>query len=186
MEPNVHHLFDEVLKRIDDLRADSNERWERWERCFDDTTAEFQERDVATEHRISSLEEFVEAEYTAAIVSDNWGAHFNEWVSDLEHRMVDLELVRVHEICDEHDDRVAAVETVTADLVAWRPEVDCQLDDLHKEVKWLSAPREGTVVELNLPQPAIQPRSELVAVHSFAGVTTDWPSGHCEATTTLE
>jgi hypothetical protein len=124
MEPNVRHLFDEVLKRIDDLRNDSNRQWEHWEWRFDDVTAEFQERDVAIERRISSLEEFDGAEYTATVIADNWGAHFDERISNLEHRMVDLELVHIHEICNERDDRVATVETAVADLVAWCLEVD--------------------------------------------------------------
>jgi hypothetical protein len=117
MEPNVRHLFDEVLKRIDDLRNDSNGQWEHWEWRFDDVTTEFQERDAAIERRISSLEEFVGAEYTATVIADNWGAHFDERISNLE-------LVHVHEICNERDDRVATVETAVADLVAWCLEVD--------------------------------------------------------------
>ena len=41
MDPNVRSLFDEVLKRIDDLRADSSGRWERWERRFEEATSGF-------------------------------------------------------------------------------------------------------------------------------------------------
>ena len=74
MDPNVRSLFDEVLKRIDDLRADSSGRWERWERRFEEATSDFQERNEAVDRRIQSLEEFASAQYTAAVVADNWGA----------------------------------------------------------------------------------------------------------------
>lgn len=52
------------------------------------------------------------------MVADNWGAHFDERVSDLEHRMNELELIRLYEIRDERDERVSALEAVTADLEA--------------------------------------------------------------------
>ena len=84
MDPNVRSLFDEVLKRIDDLRTDSSGRWERWERRFEEATSELQERDEAVDRRIKSLEEFASAQYTAAVVANNWGGHFDERVSDLE------------------------------------------------------------------------------------------------------
>lgn len=71
MEPNVRNLIDEVLKRIDDLRTDSNDRWERWEHRFDDATAELQERDAAVDRRIASLEDFAAAQYSVAVVANN-------------------------------------------------------------------------------------------------------------------
>ena len=61
MDPNVRSLFDELLKRIDNLRADSSGRWERWERRFEEVTLELQERDEAVHRRIKSPEEFASA-----------------------------------------------------------------------------------------------------------------------------
>ena len=72
MDPNVRSLFDEVLKGIDDLRAESSGRWERWERRFEEATSKFQAQNEAVDHRIQSLEEFASAQYTAVVV-DNWG-----------------------------------------------------------------------------------------------------------------
>ena len=40
MDPNMRSLFDEVLKRINDLRTDSSARWEQWERRFEEATLE--------------------------------------------------------------------------------------------------------------------------------------------------
>lgn len=57
------------------------------------------------------MESFASAQYNAAIVTNNWGSHFEECLQDLEHRAADLELIRIHEIRNEHDDRVEAVET---------------------------------------------------------------------------
>jgi hypothetical protein len=50
------------------------------------------------------------------MVADNWGAHFDSRVDDLEQRMVDLELIRLAEIHDERDDRVEATEQAVGDL----------------------------------------------------------------------
>jgi hypothetical protein len=50
---------------------------------------------------------------------------------------VDLELVCIHEISNECNDWVAAVESAVADLVVWRLEVDGNLDDLCKEMRRL-------------------------------------------------
>ena len=97
---------------------------------------------------IKSLEEYASAQYTVVVVTDNWGAHFEERVSDLEQRMVDLELIRIHEINDERDDMVAAVETAVEELVHWRSEVDGLIDDLRLEVKNLRSSGGRAAVEL--------------------------------------
>jgi hypothetical protein len=73
MDPKVRSLFDEVLKRIDDLHTDSSGRWEWWERRFEEATAELQERDAAVDRRIKSLEEYASSQYTTAVIADNWG-----------------------------------------------------------------------------------------------------------------
>ena len=52
-----------------------------------------QEREDAVDSHIASLEGFASSQYTAAIVADNWGSHFDSRVTDLEQRMADLELI---------------------------------------------------------------------------------------------
>ena len=182
MDPNVRSLCDEILERIDRLRDDSGERWERWERRFEEVTTERQEHDEAVDRRIKSLEDFAAAQYTAAVVSDNWGAHFDERVSDLEQRMMDLELIRIHEINDERDDRVAAVEGAVGEINDWRPGVDGLIDALRWEVKKLRASGGGAVEALPTSGPLHQ--HGLVAARSPAGTTTDWPKGHGVESTT--
>ena len=98
--------------------------------------------------------------------------------------MVDLELIRIHEINDERDDRVAAVETAVEELVSWRPEVDGLIDDLRLEVKNLRSSGGRAAVELPTSVTLRQP--ELVAARSSAGTPTNWPSGHRVESTTRE
>ena len=80
--------------------------------------------------------------------------------------MVDLELIRIHEINDERDDRVAAVETAVEELVSWRPEVDGLIYDLRSEVKNLWS-RGGRAVE-ELPTSGTLRQPELVVALSSA------------------
>jgi DNA repair exonuclease SbcCD ATPase subunit len=95
------------------------------------------EQRAASEHRrveeidlrVTHLEDFAHAQYTTASVADSWGAHFNDRVSELDSRMKELELIRIYEIRDKRDECVSTVETVVADLEAWRPNVDNFIDD---------------------------------------------------------
>ena len=105
-----------MLKRFDSFDKRSAERWERLEKRIDDASASLQEREGSVDARLLSLENFASAQFTAAIVADNWGSHFDARVSDLEQRMFDLELIRLNEIRDESDDRVEAVEQSVGEL----------------------------------------------------------------------
>jgi Mg2+/Co2+ transporter CorC len=88
--------------------------------------------------RTASLEDFVSSQYTTTVVADNWGSHFESRVSGLETCMADLELIRLAEIRDEHDDRVEALEQAVAELQAWRPEVNRYIDDARYELHRLT------------------------------------------------
>jgi hypothetical protein len=55
-------------------------------------------------------------QYTTAVVANNWGAHFDSRINDLETRMVDLELICLAEIHDECDDCVETLEQVVGEL----------------------------------------------------------------------
>lgn len=112
------------------------------------------------------------AQYTTTIVTDNWGSHFDARISDIEHRMVDLELVRVTEICLEHDDRVAALEAAVVELKFWRPKVDGNINDICVELRRVTNPIE------NLPQ-HIGPSANLesTAACPLAGTPANWPAG---------
>ena len=67
------------------------------------------------------------------MVADNWGGHFESRVSDLEHRMFDLECIRIVECGDERDERVADLEKVVEELKAGQPEIYAHLDDVRCE-----------------------------------------------------
>ena len=98
--------------------------------------------------------------------------------------MVDLELIHIHEINDEREDRVAAIETAVEDLVSWRPEVDGQIYDLRSVVQNLRS-RDGRAA-VELPTSGTLRQPELVATRSSARTPTDWPSGHLIESTTRE
>ncbi|CAD6246410.1 unnamed protein product [Miscanthus lutarioriparius] len=101
MDPVVSKVFDEMLKRMEDLDKRFAERWERLEKRFEDASTALQEREQDVDGRPASLEDYASTQYIAATVADNWGAHFDSCVSDLEQRMADLELIRLAEIRDE-------------------------------------------------------------------------------------
>ena len=76
-------------------------------------------QDEVVDRWIKSLEDYATAQYTATVVVDNWATHFNERISDLKQRMMDLELIRIHEINNERDDRMAAVEVAVGEINDW-------------------------------------------------------------------
>jgi chromosome segregation ATPase len=138
MDPVVANTFDEMLKRMDEQDKRSAEHWERPEKRFDDASASLYKREDAIDDHLSSLEGFAHAQYNAAVVADNWGAHFESRVNDLEQRMADLELIRLAEIRDERDDRVEAAEQAVGDLQSWRLELDGYIDDIRYDLHRLN------------------------------------------------
>jgi hypothetical protein len=72
MDLVITKAFDELLKQIDEQNSRSAERWERLEKRFEEVSYSLQEYEEATDAHISSLESFASAQYTAAIVADNW------------------------------------------------------------------------------------------------------------------
>jgi len=66
------------------------------------------------------------------------GGRTSSSLYDLELRTMDLELIRIHEIRDESDGRVEALESEVKEIVSWRHEVDGSIDFLRTEMKRLS------------------------------------------------
>jgi hypothetical protein len=58
MDPNIMKMFNEMLKKMEDLDARSTERWGHLEKWFEDATATILERDDTVDASISSLESF--------------------------------------------------------------------------------------------------------------------------------
>ncbi|CAD6334022.1 unnamed protein product [Miscanthus lutarioriparius] len=139
-------------------------------------------RAEAFDLRVAQLEDYTNSQYTAAVVVDNWGAHFDERVSDLEHRMNELELIRLYEIWDE---RVSALETVVVDLEAWRPGVDGFIDDTRLKMLRLTKQWDRAMLETPAP-PVLLVLPESIAERSPAGQMIDWPKGHGVESTTQE
>jgi hypothetical protein len=130
--------------------------------------------------RVAQLKDFTNTQYTAASVTDSWGAHFNNRVSEFEKRMKELELIRIYEI---QDKRVSAVETNVVDLEVWWPNVDSFVDDTR--LKMLHLTKQWDQAMLEAPAPLVLPvHSELVVERSSARQTIDWPKGHGVASTT--
>jgi DNA repair exonuclease SbcCD ATPase subunit len=169
MDPVVAKTFDEMLKQMDEQDKRSAERSERLEKRFEDASASLQESEDAVDSRLSSLEGFANAQYTAAVVADNWATHFDSRVDDLEQRMADLELIRLVEIRDERDDRVEAVEQAVWELQSWRMELDGYVDDIRYDLHRLSKSH-----AMQPQQPTLMARREsaTAALHS-GGSPTD-------------
>lgn len=89
--------------------------------------------------------------------------------------MLDLELVRVHWISDERNDREAAMETAVVDLAAWRLDVDGQIDNLRQEMKRLGTQGNRAPVGFPRLQSSLMSPTELVTMRLPAESLTDWP-----------
>ena len=157
MDPLCKSAFDDLISRFEAMDARSADRWERIDRRLQDTASVLEQRNLVVESRLESLEEFTSSQYTAAVVADNWGGHFESRVSDLEHRMFDLECIRIVECGDERDERVADLEKLVEELKAGQPEIYAHLDDVRFALgalkhhgnqrpppPWMAAPHELT------------------------------------------
>ena len=138
MDPVVCQMFDDLIHRFDAFRCEFDGLGVHLDRRFTETEAVRSEHDSAVDSRLDSLEQFASAQYTAAIVADNWGGHFSERVSELEGRVHDLEMVRYVEIQDERDERVTALESASEAFAAWRPWIESSLFTIRSEVDRLS------------------------------------------------
>ena len=98
MDPVVCQMFDDLIQRFDSFRSKFDGLGSRLDRRFSKSEAVRFQHDVAFDGCLESLEHFASTQYTAAIVADNWGAHFSERVSELEERVHDLEMVLYVEI----------------------------------------------------------------------------------------
>jgi chromosome segregation ATPase len=76
---------------------------------------------INTPERISTLEHHCIALSQSALVANNWGRELGERVGEVERRTDDLELIRLSEIRDERNDRVAALEDAEAVFGEWKP-----------------------------------------------------------------
>ncbi|CAD6254188.1 unnamed protein product [Miscanthus lutarioriparius] len=92
MDPVVHQMFDDLIHSFDAFRSEFDGLSARLDRRFTETEAVCSKHDSTVDRRLDSLEQFASAQYTAAIVADNWGGHFSERVSELEGRVHDLEM----------------------------------------------------------------------------------------------
>ena len=89
MDPLCKSAFDDLISRFEAMDARSADRWERIDRRLQDAASALEQRELVVESRLESLEEFASSQYTAA---------------DLEHRMFDLECIRIIECGDERDE----------------------------------------------------------------------------------
>ncbi|CAD6255166.1 unnamed protein product [Miscanthus lutarioriparius] len=106
--------------------------------------------------------------------------------ADYSQRISELEAIRVTQIKDERDARVAALESTAADLAAWRPGVEGLLDDVRLQVQKLGVKCDRAVFDTMSHQPGIIPSPTLAVMHSSARLTADRPHGHRVNTTTRD
>jgi len=179
MDLVVRQMFDDLIHRFDAFHSEFDGLGSRLDRRFTETEAVRSEHDPAVDSRLDSLEQFASAQYTAAIVADNWGGHFSE-------RVHDLEMVRYVEIQDERDERVTALEFAAEAFEAWRPRIESSLFTIRSEVDRLSKLWDRSSVAPNDGYPEPKGILELVAGRAPTGATTDWPSGHGVASPTRD
>lgn len=178
MDPVVRNMFDELIQKFDAFRGEFDSLDSRLEKRLADAEASRQRLNEAVDGRLTSLEHFASSQYTAAVVADNWGGQFSDRVTDLEQRVLDLELIRFGEIRDECDDRVAALESAAEEYQAWRPQIESSILSVWTEVERLSKLSDRPATS---PPAYTRPSPELISGRAPAGFPTDWPSGHGEA-----
>jgi len=186
MDPVVKQMFDDLLQRFDSFRTEFDGLGSRLDQRFSASEAARVQRDAAIDDRVQSLEDFASAQYTAAIVADNWGGHFSARIDELEDRVGELEKVRYVEIQDERDERVLALESAAAAFEAWRPQIEGSLNALRSQVNRLSSLGDRSCAAHVVGSSPHQGTSELVAGRASAGAPTDWPRGHGVASITRD
>jgi hypothetical protein len=95
----------------------------------------------------------------------------------ISKRLAAIESNRVIISDDDCDARVTALETVAADVNAWRPELKGIIDDLCTQVQKVSQNYDRGVFDASSHRPGFMAPSAPAAADSSAGVATS-PNGH--------
>jgi hypothetical protein len=107
-------------------------------------------------------------------------------VTPTAQRIADLEAGCAGNAKDGRDTRVTGLEKATADLLAWRPDMEGVLDDIKLEVQKFTNPRDHQVFDAMSHHLGIFEASPMTAVQSAAGLTAKPPDGHCIESTTRD
>lgn len=148
-----------------------------------------EERTTALDVRLASLEQLCNKQAHAAVLSDIRAQDFEQRIEEAEVRMGDLELIRVYELRDERDERVAALESASAILEEWRPFVDGTLDDVRLELRRLKQRVDRSLLDSGSAPPGMEisvDREPIAARPFAAGFEISWPNGHRSAPSAWE
>jgi hypothetical protein len=151
MDPALQLILDTMNQRFNELNT-----------RFDDRDREFANHTATIESRFTELE-FSHAAATATLEEHVAGlesirvnpivatvkqrlasleANYVDRDTEYAQRTTDLEAVHATDVKDERHARVATLEKATADLAAWRPDMEGVLDDIRLEVQKFTNPRD--------------------------------------------
>jgi hypothetical protein len=147
-----------------------------------------EERDTATDSCLNMLDQFT-THCQAVILVDIHAQDFKQLIAELELRIGDLELIRIHEIRDEHDNRVLALESVVEVYKEWCSYIEGTLEDMRWELHRLKQSRDQSPLESNQKQPGIVISHARAHISTHPTTTTAVfipPDGHRTATVARE
>lgn len=78
-----------------------------------------EERESTVDTCLDALDQFASTHSQASVLADIRVQDFEQRVAELELRIGDLELIRIHMIRDEHNDRVSALESAAEAYEEW-------------------------------------------------------------------
>jgi len=175
MDPNLKIVID----KLDGLTKRLDDREMHWERRFNGLERSLSARDEHVDRRLAELESRGSAPISPDIIKR---------IATLESACVNneaaiskrLEAIESNRMCisdDDCDARVTALETVAADVNAWRPKLEGIVDDLRLKVQKVSMPYDRTVFDTSSEQPGLMVLPAPAAAHSSAD-TASSPNGH--------
>ncbi|CAD6218216.1 unnamed protein product [Miscanthus lutarioriparius] len=199
MDPALQFVLDTMNNRFDELDRRFTER----DRAAADRAAAIDSRfaaleatqsaaasaaattAAALEQRLSGLGSARLTPVAAAIEQrlTTLEANYIDRDADYSQRISDLEALQAAPKSEEHDSRVVALEKATADLAAWRPDMEGLVDDVRLQVQKLDSKCDRMVFD-TMPhgRGLMQPPAATTAT-ATAGTSHASPSGHRAAST---
>lgn len=89
-----------------------------------------EEQEAAIDSCLTALDQFASTHSQATILADIRAQDFEQRVIEMELWIGDLELIRIHEIRDERDDMVLALESTAEAYEEWRLYIKGSIEDV--------------------------------------------------------
>jgi hypothetical protein len=107
---------------------------------------------------------------------------------DTEHsnRLNELEAIRIAHMTDDNDERVATLEKATAELAAWRPDMEGVLEDVRCQVEKINSKCDRMVFDNTPHSIGLLRHSPLMVATAPSSSELKSPKGHGVAMTTRD